>query len=69
MPLYPLGRKLGWPQSQSGRHKKEKILDHTWTLNPCLFIAISKQICLDLKAKLLQKRNVYKIDLNSISWE
>jgi hypothetical protein len=30
-PRYPLDRKLGGPQSRSGRSGEEKILDHTGT--------------------------------------
>jgi hypothetical protein len=30
---YPLDRKLGGPQSQIGRHGKEKILDPYWDSN------------------------------------
>jgi hypothetical protein len=33
-PRYPLDRKLGGPQSRSGRFGEEKILDPTWTGTP-----------------------------------
>jgi hypothetical protein len=33
-PRYPLDRKLGGPQSQSGRRGEEKILDPTGTRTP-----------------------------------
>jgi hypothetical protein len=30
-PRYPLNGRLNGPQSRSGRHREEKILDPTWT--------------------------------------
>jgi hypothetical protein len=33
-PRYALDRKLGGPQSRSGRHEEEKILDPTGTRTP-----------------------------------
>jgi hypothetical protein len=33
-PRYPLDKKLGGPQSRSGRCREVKILDPTWTRTP-----------------------------------
>jgi hypothetical protein len=42
-PRYPLDRRLGGPQSRSGRFGEEKILDPTGTLNPLVVQPVSSR--------------------------
>jgi hypothetical protein len=37
-PRYPLDRRLGGPQSRSGRRGEKEILDHTGTRTPTPFV-------------------------------
>jgi hypothetical protein len=67
--LVPLDRRLGWPQSRSGRHGEEKILTLTGTRTPTPRSSSRRQSQYRLPYPGSQEYLILNIFTNSRNWD
>jgi hypothetical protein len=58
-PRYPLYRRLGGPQSRSGQHEEEKILDPTGTRTSTSQSSSPQPVAIPIALSRLMKRSMY----------